>query len=175
MAGWTPQCVQKRRKSVNFNREYMDLWAVLCALVITVALTAIPGIAGAESAVNADRKGVAIKGYDPVAYFTMAEPVKGDKDHVVSWMGATWRFASAKNRDLFEKDPEKYAPRFGGYCAFGVANNYLVKIDPRAWTVYEGRLYLNYSLKVREQWKEDIPGNIRKADANWPGLIGMKK
>ena len=153
----------------------VDLYAVFYALVLVIAVSVVPGAALAKSAVNVSWKGVAIKGYDPVAYFTMSRPVKGDKNHVVSWMGATWQFASPENRDLFEKDPEKYAPRYGGYCAYGVANNYLVRIDPRAWTVYGGRLYLNYSLEVREQWKEDIPGNIRKADANWPGLIGMAK
>jgi hypothetical protein len=153
----------------------LALQVLLCVVAVAVMLVGMPADVKAESAVNVDRKGVAIKGYDPVAYFTMSKPVKGDKDQVASWMGATWRFASAQNRDLFEKDPEKYAPRYGGYCAYGVANNYLVKIDPKAWTVYEGRLYLNYSLKVREQWKTDIPGNIRKADANWPGLISMVK
>jgi YHS domain-containing protein len=146
----------------------------LSILALLIAIVSLPGEARAESAVNVDRKGVAIKGYDPVAYFTMTRPVKGKVDFEASWMGATWRFASARNRDTFLKDPEKYAPRYGGYCAYGVANNYLVKIDPKAWTVYEGRLYLNYSLKVREQWKEDIPGYIRKADANWPGLSGTK-
>ena len=157
------------------KRKSMHLHAALWALVLAAAMTAIPGVAGAKSPVNVDWKGVAIKGYDPVAYFTMSRPIKGDKDHVLTWMGATWRFASPENREQFEKDPEKYAPRYGGYCAYGVANNYLVKIDPEAWTVYEGRLYLNYSLQVREQWKEDIPGHIRKADANWPGLIGTAK
>ena len=160
------------------KRKYINFYAVLCALALTVAVAAMPGVADAKdgkSAVNVDRKGVAIKGYDPVAYFTMSKPVKGKKDHVASWMGATWRFASAEHKDLFEKDPEKYAPRYGGYCAYGVANNYLVKIDPKAWTIYEGRLYLNFSLKVRDQWSEDIPGNIKKADANWPGLIGEGK
>jgi YHS domain-containing protein len=158
-----------------FKIKSMNFFEVLRTVVLIILVTAVPSAAAAESAVNVDRKGVAIKGYDPVPYFTISKPVKGNKDHIVSWMGAKWRFASAQNRDLFEKDPEKYAPRYGGYCAYGVANNYLVKIDPDAWTVYEGRLYLNYSLSVREQWKEDIPGNIRKADANWPALGGMAK
>jgi len=160
---------------VGSLKKDLALWAVFLAFLVMAAGMAVPGAAEAGSAVNVDRKGVAIKGYDPVAYFTLSRPVKGDKDNVVSWMGATWRFASGQNRDLFEKDPEKYAPRYGGYCAYGVANNYLVGIEPEAWTIYEGRLYLNYSLKVREQWKEDIPGNIRKADSNWPGLIGSGK
>ena len=153
----------------------MDLRLIFCALLLTVTMAAIPGVANAKSTINVDWRGVAIKGYDPVAYFTVSKPVKGDKDYVVEWMGAKWRFASPQNRDLFEKDPEKYAPKYGGYCAYGVANNYLVKIDPDAWTVYEGRLYLNFSLDVREQWKEDIPGNIKKADANWPALSGTAK
>ena len=160
---------------MKVKRRFMGVCAVLCPLLLTATVTAFPGVAGAESPVYVDWKGVAIKGYDSVAYFTMSRPVKGNKNQVVTWMGATWRFASPEHRDLFEKDPEKYAPRYGGYCAYGVANNYLVKIDPEAWTVYEGRLYLNYSLEVREQWKEDVPGNIRKADANWPGLIGTGK
>jgi YHS domain-containing protein len=160
---------------MTLKRGFMDVYPVLWALLLTAAVTAVPAAAGAQSAVNVDRKGVAIKGYDPVAYFTLSRPVKGDKDSTVSWMGAMWRFSSAEHRGLFEKNPEKYAPRYGGYCAYGVANNYLVRIDPKAWTVYEGRLYLNYSLKVREQWKEDIPGNIKKADGNWPALSGMEK
>lgn len=157
------------------ERKYVALYALLCALMLAAAVTAAPSVAGAESAVNQDRKGVAIEGYDPVAYFTSSKPVKGSREHVASWMGATWWFASADNRDLFEMAPEKYAPQYGGYCAYGVANNYLVRIDPRAWTVFDGRLYLNYSLKVREQWSKDIPGNIKKADANWPKLIGIEK
>lgn len=160
---------------MKFKKKGMSYYACLSVFAFAIAMTGMVSAARAESAVNVDRKGVAIKGYDPVAYFTMSEPVKGDKTFTVSWMGATWRFASAGNRDLFEKDPEKYAPRYGGYCAFGVANNYLVKIDPKAWTVYQGRLYLNYSLKVRDQWSQDIPGYIKKADANWPELTGEGK
>lgn len=160
---------------MKFKTKWISFYALFSVFAFIVAVTGMPAAAQAKSAVNVNWKGVAIKGYDPVAYFTMSRPVKGDKAYTVSWMGATWRFASAGNRDLFEKDPEKYAPRYGGYCAFGVANNYLVKIDPEAWTVYEDRLYLNYSLKVRDQWSQDIPGYIKKADANWPKLIGGGK
>jgi YHS domain-containing protein len=167
--------VIKKEEMMKRTPNKLALYAFFSIFTLVTAVVAVPGQAGAESAVNVDRKGVAIEGYDPVAYFTMSKPVKGDKVRVLSWMGATWRFASEENRNLFEKDPGKYAPRYGGHCAYGVAQNYLVKIDPRAWTVYEGRLYLNYSLKVREQWREDIPGNIRKADANWPGLSGIAK
>ena len=137
---------------------------------LATVLFLIPMAAQAGTIYNVGWTGVAIKGYDPVAYFNDQMPVKGDKDFEYEWSGAKWRFASAKNLDMFKGDPEKYAPQYGGFCAFGVANGYLVKVDPEAWTVYESRLYLNYSLRVREQWKEDIPGNIRKADANWPNL-----
>ena len=141
----------------------------LAALFASVWLL-FPVTSQAGTFYNVDRKGLAIKGYDPVVYFTEKMPVKGGASFEYEWSGAKWRFASSENLEMFKGDPEKYAPRYGGYCAYGTANNYLVKIDPEAWTVYEGRLYLNYSLKVREQWKEDIPGNIRKADNNWPNL-----
>lgn len=140
------------------------------AAVVAAALFVLPMTAQAGTFYNVGWTGVVIKGYDPVAYFTEKMPVKGDKDFEYEWSGARWRFANAKNLEMFKDDPEKYAPRYGGYCAYGVANNYLVKIEPEAWTIYEGRLYLNYNLNVREQWKEDIPGNIEKADANWPNL-----
>ena len=149
----------------------LSIWLVSgLAVFIAAALLFVPTTLQAETFYNVGWTGVVIKGYDPVAYFTEKMPVKGDKDFEYEWSGTKWRFASAKNLEMFKGDPEKYAPRYGGYCAYGVANGYLVKIEPEAWTVYEGRLYLNYSLKVREQWKEDIPGNIRKADANWPNL-----
>ena len=153
----------------------LDLLAFLSIFVLLVVFVAVPAKANAKSAVNIDKKGVAIKGYDPVAYFTMSKPMKGKKDFEASWMGASWLFASAGNRVMFQGEPEKYAPRYGGYCAYGVATNSLFDINPKAWTVYKGHLYLNKSLNVRDMWSKDIPGNIRKADANWPGLSGMDK
>jgi YHS domain-containing protein len=150
----------------KLNTRSLPGFIIMAAAVLLL----IPVAAQAGTFYNVGWTGVAIKGYDPVAYFTEKMPVKGDSDFEYEWSGARWRFASPKNLEMFKSDPEKYAPRYGGYCAYGVANNYLVKIEPEAWTVYGGRLYLNFSLSVREQWKEDIPGNIRKADANWPGL-----
>ena len=150
----------------------MTHWTKMLAAVVAAAaaLLILPLQADAGTVYNVGWTGVAIKGYDPVAYFTEKMPVKGDSDFEYEWSGAKWRFASSENLEMFKGNPEKYAPQYGGHCAYGVANNYLVKIDPDAWTVYEGRLYLNYSLSVREQWKEDIPGHIEKADANWPKL-----
>ena len=117
-----------------------------------------------------DRSG-AIRGYDPVAYFTQGGPVKGSEKFSHQWQGATWLFASAENRDSFAAEPGRFAPQYGGYCAYGVAQGYAPEIDPSAWSIVEGKLYLNYSPSVRERWKTDIPGYIRKADANWPKVL----
>lgn len=118
--------------------------------------------------------GVAIHGYDPVAYVTDGKPVEGSKEFQFAWQGATWRFASADHRDRFMKDPEAFAPQYGGYCAWAVAKNSTADIDPQAWKIVDGKLYLNYSLDVMKTWSADIPGNIKKADANWPGIVGGK-
>jgi len=114
---------------------------------------------------------VAIRGYDPVAYFTTGKATKGDSDHSFEWTGANWYFDSEENRNLFKANPEKYAPQFGGYCAYAVAKNSTAKTDPEAWTIVDGKLYLNYSKKIRDQWKEDQAANIVKGHKNWPGLL----
>ena len=115
--------------------------------------------------------GAAIRGYDPVAYFTEGKPVKGKAEFTHQWKGATWRFASAANRERFAAAPEKYAPQYGGYCAYGVAGGYTVKTEPDAWSVVDGKLYLNYDRSVQASWVKDIPGYIRKANANWPKAL----
>lgn len=126
------------------------------------------GVARAGT-VNEDH-GVAIKGYDPVAYFTDNRPVKGSKAHRFAYQGVTYEFASAAHRKAFAADPEKYAPQFGGFCAYGTAVGHKADIDPAAFSIVEGRLYLNYSMKVRDIWKQDKPGYIHKADAAWPAV-----
>ena len=113
----------------------------------------------------------AIQGYDPVAYFSDGKPTRGSRDIVHRWQGATWRFASESNRDAFAADPGRYAPQYGGYCAYAVANGYTAKIDPDAWRIVDGKLYLNYSKGIQRRWEEDIPGYIARADANWPGVV----
>lgn len=128
-----------------------------------------------ESAHAADKQifsadGAAIRGYDPVAYFADAKPVKGKTEFQHMWQGAAWRFASAANRDAFAQAPEKYAPQYGGYCAWAVSRNYTASIDPEAWRVADGKLYLNYSKSVQENWQKDVSGNVAKADANWPAI-----
>jgi YHS domain-containing protein len=142
-------------------------------VVLVIGVLFIAGTVSAGSAYNTDSDGVAVKGYVPVAYFTMEKPVKGMKEHAYEWEGATWWFSSKENMKLFMENPEKYAPQYGGYCAYGVAVGALFDIKPEAWNVVDGKLYLNKNLDVRKTWREDTAGNIKKADENWPGL--MKK
>jgi len=111
--------------------------------------------------------GIAIMGYDPVAYFTKGRALIGSKEFSHEWLGATWHFANAKHRDLFAADPVKYAPQFGGYCADGVAyGQNTANVDPEAWRIIDGKLYLNYDKGAAAEL-EEIPGQIKKAEANW--------
>jgi YHS domain-containing protein len=114
---------------------------------------------------------LAVSGYDPVAYFTDSKPVEGDRAHSYMWQGATWRFATAENLEKFKADPAKYAPQFGGYCAWAVSQGYTASADPQAWKIVGGKLYLNYNPDVKKTWEQDVPGNIAKADANWPAVL----
>jgi hypothetical protein len=153
----------------NWSAVTMRAWLGMLLLVLSVSGVAAPVAAG--GVVNSSFLGsVAIEGTDPVAYFTEGKPVAGSSEFEHEWMDATWRFASAENRDRFAADPQKYAPQYGGYCAWAVSQGYTAKIDPEAWTIVGDRLYLNYSMDVRTQWSADIPGNITKGDANWPKL-----
>ena len=140
---------------------------------LVVALLALSTlVARAAKPVNATLFGVAIKGYDPVAYFTDGKPLKGSSAFTHEWNGATWHFASAEHRDAFKAAPEKYAPQFGGYCAWAVSQNHTANSDPEtAWKVVNGKLYLNYDRDVQKKWEQDVPGNIAKAETNWPNLI----
>ncbi|MBK6422286.1 MAG: YHS domain protein [Gemmatimonadetes bacterium] len=121
-------------------------------------------------AINTDRAGVALGGYDAVAYHEDQRAVPGTADLIVQHDGATYRFSTAAHRDAFAADPAPYLPAYGGYCAYGVSRGYKVKVDPEAFTLVEGRLYLNYDKGVQGRWLKDIPGYVAKADANWPGL-----
>ncbi|MEO1203523.1 MAG: YHS domain-containing (seleno)protein [Pseudomonadota bacterium] len=109
----------------------------------------------------------AIRGYDPVAYHVAGEPQKGSAGHQSTYNGETWFFASAENKSLFDADPERYAPAYGGYCAYGMSKGYVVSTVPEAWHIEDGQLYLNYSLGVRKTFLKDAPGNIARADVNW--------
>lgn len=137
--------------------------------VLILHATAGFGAARVEP-VNKNRAGVAIKGYDPVAYFKSAMPAKGSSQFTHQALGATWWFASVETRDLFEAEPEKFAPRFGGYCAWAVSQGYTADIDPAAWKIIDGKLYLNYSKGVQKKWEQDVQQRIEQANRNWPAL-----
>jgi YHS domain-containing protein len=139
--------------------------AGLLALALSLGTTLL-----AAQAVNTDKSGLAIAGYDPVAYFTQTKAVKGSAAITATHQAATYYFASAANRDAFIADPDRFVPVYGGYCAYGVAHGHKVKIDPEAFRVVNDRLYLNYSKGVQQRWLSDIPGNIATADSNWRRL-----
>jgi YHS domain-containing protein len=112
----------------------------------------------------------AIRGYDPVAYFTEGKPSKGKQEFTYVWNGASWHFTSAQNREVFKASPEKYAPQYGGYCAYGTADGHKAITEPDAWTVSNGKLYLNHNRNVQTRWRSNQEQYIRKADANWPTI-----
>ena len=152
-----------------FKRPIQIYVPLVALLTLIAALVGPIGPAFALEPIFNDG-GTAIRGYDPVAYFTQGKPVEGSPQYTAEYKGARWQFASMENRDLFTTTPEKYAPQFGGYCAWAVANNYTASTDPHAWSIKDGKLYLSYSKFVRARWAIDKPGNIAKANQNWPGL-----
>ena len=115
--------------------------------------------------------GIACDGTDVTAYFSESRAVAGDPAITLDWRGATWRFATEAARAAFEMDPEAYAPKYGGYCAYAASKNYIAPTDPAAWTIVDDRLYLNFSRSVRALWSLDRAGHIARADANWPGVL----
>ena len=112
----------------------------------------------------------AIRGYDPVAYFTEGKSVKGNDNLTFHWKDANWYFSSTENLNSFTKNPDKYAPQYGGYCAYGMSEGHKAPTDPDAWTIVDGKLYLNYSKDIRTKWREGEKERIDKADKNWPRL-----
>ncbi len=139
-------------------------------LLLFGLLLAFGAVASAKDPVNTNWRGLAIKGYDPVAYFEAGEPRKGSGDHELDWQGATWRFSSAAHKAKFAANPEKYVPQYGGYCAWAVSNNDTAPVDPKAWKIVEGKLYLNYNHDVQAKWEKEMAENILKADGFWPAL-----
>lgn len=121
------------------------------------------------AAINVDAGHVILKGYDSVSYFQGA-PVMGDKKYAVDHEGATYYFASEANMKAFQKDAAHYAPQFGGFCAMGTALGKKLDVDPHSYKVVDGKLYLNVNADVFKKWSEDVPGNIAKANANWPAI-----
>ena len=138
-------------------------------LIVATGALILSSLSFASSS-NVGDNDVAIHGYDPVAYFTMNKAVEGNSDYTATHNGAIYRFASQKNRDLFKSNTEKYAPQFGGYCAMGVALNKKLDIDPDAFHIENGKLYLNLNKDVQKKWFTDVPGHIKTADRIWGGI-----
>jgi YHS domain-containing protein len=134
-------------------------------------LTLYPGKAIAREPVVFQNP-VAINAIDPVSYFDQQKPIAGSVNHKVNWKGAEWRFTNAGNATKFAADPDAYAPVFGGYCAYAASRGYLAPTIPEAWSIYDGKLYLNASLRAQKLWRKDIPGNIAAGHRNWPGILG---
>ena len=145
----------------------------LSLLLLTLGL-ALTAFAQTKTLLNLDKTGVAIQGYDPVAFFTDNKPMKGKPEFPARHNGALYYFASKEHRELFKSDPAKYEPVFGGYCAYGVSKGKLVEIDVDAFQIVNGRLLLQYSKGVRDDFNKDTKGNLAKAEANWPGLLEKK-
>lgn len=146
---------------------------IVPVLAMAVALLSAPVFAvkttGGEY--NTLHAGLGAKGYDVVAYFTQGKPVQGVAQYEHVYGGVTWRFASQKHRDLFAANPEKYAPQYGGFCSWGVAQGKLFDVDPvKGWTVHDGKLYLNFNADLNKTFRGDAKGFAAKAEKNWPGL-----
>lgn len=159
----------------------MTLSKRIAAAVILLALSTISATA-AEPINTLERSGlfgykpsgIAIRGFDTVAYFTDGKPLEGSDEFTSEWQGATWKFASRQHLDMFEENPGKYAPQYGGYCAYGVAQDSLVKIEGDNWTIVEDKLYLNYDDDLQGKWEKDIPGFIETANNKFEPLLSSE-
>ena len=141
------------------------------SLMVLFSLTAL-NVKAVDPTFTAFFSDQAIRGYDTVAYFTQGEAVKGDEKYSYEYNEARWLFASQEHLDLFKQDPEKYAPQYGGYCAYAVSQNSTASIQPELFTIHEDKLYLNYSESVNEKWLANKENFIVAADKYWPDLLG---
>ena len=152
----------------------MKLRTLLAAAMIAagpIALTAPAAFADKDPIYTAKRSNLALQGYDTVAYFTDGAPIKGSKEFSTDYKGAEFRFSSAENLALFTADPAKYAPQYGGYCAWAVSQGNTAPGDAERWAIVDGMLYLNYNKSIQKKWDADRSGFIEKADAEWPTVL----
>jgi len=147
-------------------RSYLAVFTIFFGVLLAGSVSA----ADLQGPYSSSFLGIAAEGYDVVSYFSQSKAIEGDRSHSVEWSGVEWRFSSAANRDKFTDNPEKYAPQYGGYCAYAVSQGYSAGIDPEAWTVEGGKLYLNYSKSVQKTWVSDKADYIKLADDNWPSV-----
>lgn len=134
------------------------------SILIIALLLARPAVA-AEAQFQVS--GVALGGYDPVSYFRQQEAARGNPEYRHRYNGSTWHFSNELHRDLFAEDPRQYAPQYGGFCAYAITQGQLVPVDPYAWTIHEGKLYLNYSTRVRAAWRANLDRYLEAAAENW--------
>ena len=161
----------QRLTSPSLSRRGALALGFTAFLFSTAVRAAQPPVNTLKNSLFGGRTDTAINGYDPVAYFTVGKPVKGQDGLVTEWMGAKWKFSSQANLDLFKANPEKYAPQYGGYCAYGVTRGYLVKVEPDQFTVRDGKLYLNFDADVQSTWLKDPAGYIKDADNKYLALL----
>ena len=152
-----------------------ESWSPLVVLLASVVSVVAGGMSARadDRSVNRTKDGVGIQGYDPVSYAD-GKPTRGTQDIEFTFEGTRYRFQTVANRERFAMDPQRYLPQYGGFCAYAVSRGYTASIDPLAWRSVDGKLYLNYSKRVQRLWEEDIPGNIAKGDANWPGIAAKR-
>jgi YHS domain-containing protein len=151
----------------------MKLSTLIKSTFATSALLVSSLSFAANVEVNANSNDLAIKGYDTVSYFTKGAPTKGSDKFTAAYNGAIYQFSTADNRDLFQSEPSKYAPQYGGFCAFGVTMNKKFDTDPTAWHIRGDKLYLNLNKDVQKKWVTDIPGYIETAQTNWVDIKGL--
>lgn len=174
------------QKTTGFVSTFLRVRALagmLFAAVLLVSATFAGSAHAASPTINTLDKsgvwgkfkqtGIAVRGYDTVAYFTLSKPVKGNQNFKSDWNGATWHFSSQEHKELFDADPVKYAPQYGGYCAYGIANDYVVKIDPAQWKIVDDKLYLNYDSNIQKRWLKNIDGYIVAADRKLDALLAQ--
>ena len=144
-------------------------------IVFLAVMLSVPALAGpSQPEIYRDVNGRALKGYDAVAYHLERKPVKGSQDFAIEWKGAEWWFSSAENRDKFLSDPERWAPQYGGYCAWGIAKDRVVSINPTIFRIFNDKLYLNLNMKVHKEWLGSHHAFIAKANDKWPDILEYK-
>ena len=147
----------------------LNLLAVVAAFVLVFGLAGL-GASAAHAGDGTEIATAGVGGYDPVSYFTVSGPVRGSGRYTAEHQGITYLFANEADKNAFQKDPAKYLPAFGGYCAYGVAEGKKFWANPEVWEIVDGTLYLNLDKSIQQKWDEDKPGYIKKADGNWDAI-----
>ena len=148
----------------------LNKFAAGALLSLTLATSAL----AAGHDVNTSNTGLALQGYDPVAYFTVGKPTEGSYKITSVHEDVTYRFANEEHKAAFDANPDKYLPQYGGFCAFGAAMGFKFDGDPENWKIVDGELYLNLSDEIQADWEKDIPGYIVKADSKWSDIVDKK-